>query len=75
MPRVTIERESCISCASCWTECPSVFEENQEDSFSVLREEFRAGKAIGAGEVPEDLAPCAREAADLCPVQIIRIDP
>ncbi len=74
MPKVTIDRESCISCASCWTECPSFFEENPDDSFSMVREEFRKEKSISAGEAPEGLAGCVQEAADLCPVQIIRID-
>lgn len=74
MPKVTIDRESCISCASCWTECPSFFEENPGDSFSMVNERFRKGKSISEGEAPEDLAGCVREAADLCPVQIIRIE-
>jgi len=74
MPRVTIDREGCISCASCWTECPAFFEENPDDSFSMVREEFRKGKNINEGEVPEDLAGCVQEAAVLCPVQIIHVD-
>ena len=69
MSKVTIDRESCISCASCWTECPSFFEENPDDSFSMVREEFRKGKDINAGEVPEDLAAlCAGSCGPLsCP--------
>jgi ferredoxin len=71
MPKVTIDRDNCISCASCWTECPSFFQENPDDSFSMVREEFRIGKKINEGEVPGDLIGCVQEAADLCPVQII----
>jgi ferredoxin len=74
MSKVTIDRESCISCASCWTECPSFFEENPDDSFSMIKEQFRIEKSIRVGEAPEDLAGCVQEAADLCPVQIIRVD-
>jgi len=74
MPKVTIDRESCISCASCWTECPSFFEENPDDSFSMIIEKFRTGKKINEGEVPEDITGCVQEAADLCPVQIIHVD-
>ncbi len=74
MPKVTIDRESCISCASCWTECPLFFEENPDDSFSMVRKEFRKEKSISTGEAPAGLAGCVQEAADLCPVQIIRID-
>jgi len=74
MPKVTIDREGCISCASCWTECPSFFEESPDDSFSMVRVEFRGGKNINIGYAPDDLAGCVQEAADLCPVQIIHVD-
>jgi ferredoxin len=74
MSKVTIDRDSCISCASCWTECPSFFEENPDDSFSMVKEQFRKGKEINVGEAPEDLAVCVQQAADLCPVQIIQVD-
>jgi ferredoxin len=74
MPKVTIDRESCISCASCWTECPSFFEESPVDSFSMIKEKFRKEKSINIGDAPEDLAGCVQEAADLCPVQIIRVE-
>jgi len=40
----------------------------------MIKEQFRKEKSIRVGEVPEDLAGCVKEAADLCPVQIIRID-
>jgi ferredoxin len=74
MPKVIIDRESCISCASCWTECPSFFEENPDDSFAMVKEEFRKGKKINEGEAPEDLVGCVQEASDLCPVQIIHVE-
>jgi ferredoxin len=74
MPTVTIDREGCISCASCWTECPAFFEENPDDTFSMICEKFRVGKKINRGEFPDDLATCVQEAADLCPVQIIHVD-
>lgn len=74
MSKVTIDRESCISCASCWTECPSFFEENPDDSFSMIKEKFRIDNKINTGNAPEDLAGCVQEAADLCPVQIILVE-
>lgn len=36
-------------------------------------EEYRFGMDRAEGMVPEDLVPCAREAAALCPVEIINI--
>jgi ferredoxin len=74
MSKVTIDRESCISCASCWTECPSFFEENPDDSFSMIKEKFRIDNKINTGNAPADLAGCVQEAADLCPVQIILVE-
>jgi hypothetical protein len=40
----------------------------------MVKENFRKGKNISVGEVSEDLSGCVQEAADLCPVQIIRVD-
>ncbi len=71
---VSIDRLSCISCGSCWEICPDFFEQNPKDSFSRIREEFQVNGVIGEGETPPDLSDCVLDAADLCPVQIIRVD-
>ena len=70
---VTIERDSCVSCGQCWDTCPMFFEQNPNDSFSQVIEEFRSGGNIGAGTPSADDEACVREAADLCPVTIIKI--
>jgi ferredoxin len=72
--KVTIDRKECTSCSTCWETCPSFFEESQDDSFSQVIEKFRVAGNIGEGSAPEDLEACVREAVDLCPVQIIRIE-
>jgi ferredoxin len=69
---VTIDRAECVSCGSCWDTCPDLFEQDPEDSFSRIREPFRTNNTA-EGKVPEDRESCAQEAADSCPVQIIRI--
>ena len=72
--KVTIERDSCVSCGTCWDSCPQFFEQNPDDSFSQVIEEFRIAGNIGEGKpVPDDEA-CVREAADSCPVTIIKIE-
>jgi ferredoxin len=71
--KVRIERNDCTSCASCWSVCSGLFEENPEDHFSQVTEPNRAG-SNAEGNVPEDLEGCAVEAADACPVQIIQLD-
>jgi ferredoxin len=74
MMKVTINREECTSCSTCWETCPGFFEQNPADSFSQVMVEFRIADNPAEGTVPEDLEACVTEAADLCPVQIIRLD-
>jgi ferredoxin len=68
---VSIDRDQCISCGACYGECPQVFEENGDDSWSQITEPYRRAGDIAAGEVPPELESCARNAADVCPVSII----
>jgi ferredoxin len=74
MVSVTIERDTCVSCGSCYETCPDFFEENPEDSFSQVKEKFRKNGNISEGEAPPDLVACVQEAADLCPVTIIHVE-
>ena len=74
MVSVTIERDTCVSCGSCYETCPDFFEENPEDSFSQIKEKFRKNGSISEGEAPPDMADCVRDAADLCPVTIIHVE-
>jgi len=71
--KVRIDRDDCTSCASCWSVCPGLFEENPEDHFSQVTGPNRSG-SNAEGTVPEDLEGCAAEAADACPVQIIHLE-
>ncbi|MDD4137865.1 MAG: ferredoxin [Methanoregula sp.] len=72
--KVSIDRETCVSCGSCWDTCPGFFEQNPDDTFSQVIEKFRLDGKIGEGQPSTELEPCAQDAADLCPVQIISID-
>jgi ferredoxin len=72
--KVIIDRASCVSCRTCSDACPLFFEENPKDTFSQIVEKFRLDGNIAQGVPPADMEDCAREAADLCPVQIIRIE-
>ncbi len=71
--KVIIDRMTCVSCGSCWEACPGLFEQDPDDSFSRIIEKYRIDDNIGEGIPTEDLAACAQDAADLCPVQIISI--
>ncbi len=70
---VKIDRPACVSCGSCWDTCPGFFEQDPADSFSRIIGKYRAGENIAEGVPPADMESCARDAADLCPVQIISI--
>ena len=74
MVTVTIERETCVSCGSCYDTCPDFFEESPDDSFSQVKKMYRKGDNIGEGEAPAEMEACVRDAADLCPVEIIHVE-
>ena len=72
--KVTIEREECISCGACYADCPEVFEENEEDFFSQIVEDYQVDGQLGVGEVPGDLEDCVQTAIEGCPVEIIAME-
>lgn len=69
---IRIDREECISCATCEDICPEVFGMSDDDWASVAKE-YRKGDR-STGEIPDELEGCAQEAADACPVAIIHLD-
>ncbi|MEJ2682993.1 MAG: ferredoxin [Candidatus Sulfobium sp.] len=71
--KITIDREECISCESCWTICPEVFEQSSLDEFSQIVEKYRVASDLAQGDAPEDLRDKVQEAADSCPVEIIHV--
>lgn len=70
---VTIDRDQCISCESCWTMCPEVFEQNGTDSWSQIVAKYQIGGDPASGQVPDSLQSKVQEAADACPVAIIHV--
>jgi ferredoxin len=72
--KVGIDRQECISCALCWTDCPDIFEENGKDGRSSIVEKYRITGDLGRGEVPESFRKPAQAAADDCPVSVIHVE-
>lgn len=72
--KVTIDREQCISCETCWTVCPEFFAQNSVDNWSEVVDKYRIGGNPAEGDAPAKLADKIRESADSCPVQIIHIE-
>jgi ferredoxin len=58
-----VDHDLCIGCELCADTCPRVFEMRADGYSWVIAE-----------ETPPDQQDCAREAADLCPVQAISIE-
>ena len=71
--RVRIDRDECISCATCWEDCPEVFEEGPDDGLSQIVEQYRVDGDLAHGDVPEE-EDCVHDAAADCPVEIIHVE-
>ncbi len=74
MVHVMIDRDGCISCGTCWLECPDLFEESPEDAKSQIVERYRARSQLSEGDGPDEAAGCAQVAADECPVTVITVE-
>jgi ferredoxin len=72
--KVTITREECTSCETCWITCPEFFEQNPSDNFSQVVAKYRIGGDASQGEAPAELLDKVQEAADSCPVSIIHVE-
>jgi ferredoxin len=73
MVSVTIDRDGCISCGACWSSCPEVYVENEDDGLSSIQPEYQTNGDLGEGEVPDELGDCATDGADSCPVEVIHV--
>ena len=68
--KIVLEINKCIGCGSCAAVCDKYFE-IKEDNLSRIK----GGQMSGENMELEVLEPaCAKDAAEICPVQIIRIE-
>jgi len=74
MVKISIDRDGCISCGACWSSCSDVYEQNAEDAKSQIVAKFQIGGNITEGKVEDNLAACARQGAEVCPVQVISVE-
>lgn len=72
--RVRINRDECITAMACVSNCPEVFEINEEDSKSQIVERFRVEGRLDEGVVPEEFESCVKSAAEMCPVLAIQVE-
>jgi ferredoxin len=71
MSKIIHDRKKCTGCAACVAVCPSMFEMS-EDQLADLK---NSKEVDGIFELEIDNAECAKEAADLCGAQVIKIIP
>ncbi len=69
--KIILEREKCIGCGSCQALCPKYFK-LIEDGKSNLIGSKKDSKTENE-ELEVEKEDCIKEAADACPVQIIKI--
>jgi len=65
------ERQKCIGCGSCAALCPKYWEIAEDGKAKLLNS--KVNQKTGNEELEINKIECNQEAADICPVQIIRI--
>ncbi|MBM7855888.1 ferredoxin [Desulfohalotomaculum tongense] len=61
--KAKVDQDLCISCGACIDTCPEVFDWNDDDKAYAT-----------VDEVPEGVEDQAREAADSCPTEAIKVE-
>jgi ferredoxin len=71
--KVKIDREGCIECGVCEATCPNIFELPNGEKARII-EKIRTNANPAEGTIEEELADCAKEAVDSCPVSVISVE-
>ncbi|KPJ71639.1 hypothetical protein AMJ50_01385 [Parcubacteria bacterium DG_74_3] len=69
--KIIQERKLCIGCGSCVAVCPDYWEMAEDGKSHLLNS--KKNPQTGNPELETKEAGCNQEAADICPVQCIRI--
>ncbi len=67
--KVVLEREECTACESCVETCPDTFE-MADDGLAQVKGSIRVESN---DELEMDDVGCSKEAAEVCPVNIIHV--
>lgn len=71
MAKIIHEREKCIGCGSCAALCPKYWEMAEDGKVKLINS--IKNSETGNDELEIEKIECNQEAANICPVQIIRI--
>lgn len=73
MKKIIQNHKDCIGCGTCIVLCPKYFDWDDENKAKVIGGK-RSEKDVYELEVEADKLDTAQDAADACPVQVIRIE-
>lgn len=71
MPKIIHQRKKCLGCGACAAICPKFFEIDEKDGLATLKNSKKVGKVF---ELKIDEVGCIKDAAEMCPVKIIKIE-
>lgn len=74
MKKVIQEHEGCIGCGSCAVLCPKFWEMNDDEMKAYPKNGQKNVEGNYEFEIEEKDLECNKEAADVCPVQVIKIE-
>jgi ferredoxin len=69
---ISQKRDNCIGCGACTSFAPNTWTMNGEDGKADLKEAVQKGDLMVA-QIEEELLEGNKQAADVCPTQIIKI--
>jgi len=69
--KIIHEIEKCIGCGSCVAVCPANWEIGDDSKAHLLG--AKKGSVDGSEELETEQIGCSQDAADICPVQCIKI--
>jgi ferredoxin len=72
--RIVHEKYKCIGCGTCISVCPSLFKMGSDGRAYLKEPDIEYNKEREEEVKIVEQAGCAKEAADICPVQCIRIE-
>jgi ferredoxin len=74
--KITIDRNLCIACGAATVACPQLFYLADDNGKNRVIEQYskEMTEDLSTGVVPDELYQCAKEGADVCPVQAITVE-